>query len=44
MTALANETRPLIISTILFVGFFIGVLWLIAELAGWVFVVLKATR
>jgi hypothetical protein len=44
MTALTNETRPLILGTILFIGFLSGLQWLLAEVANWVFAVLKATR
>jgi hypothetical protein len=44
MTALANETRPLMLGTILFIGILTGLVWLMGEVADWVFAVLKATR
>jgi hypothetical protein len=44
MTALTNETRPFVLATILFIGLLTSLQWLLAEVANWVFAVLKATR
>ena len=40
----SDRSRPLILGTALAVGFFASLLWLLSEVAEWVFAVLKAAR